>query len=124
LKKGLLFWLPRILSIVFLSFLLLLSFDVFEEGRSTLEIIGGFLIHNIPFFALLIAFIFAWKRDRVGAITFSIAGLLYIVLVIYNIFFREGVSWDEPLLSILTISGPAFLISFLYFMNWKRYGKP
>lgn len=119
MKKGLVFWLPRSLSILFLLFLFMLSFDVFEEGRSATEILIGFLIHNIPVFALLVPVILAWKRDLVGAVTFLIAGLLFIVFVMYNVLFREEVSWDDPILSILTISGPAFLTAFLYFKSWK-----
>ena len=97
----------------------MLSFDVFEEGRSAMEILIGFLIHNIPVFALLVPVILAWKRDLVGAVTFLVVGLLFIVFVMYNVLFREEVSWDDPILSILTISGPAFLIAFLYFKSWK-----
>ncbi|MCD6254019.1 MAG: hypothetical protein J7J80_06430 [Thermotogae bacterium] len=119
MKKGLVFWLPRSLSILFLLFLFMLSFDVFEEGRSAMEILIGFLIHNIPVFALLVPVILAWKRDLVGAVTFLVVGLLFIVFVMYNVLFREEVSWDDPILSILTISGPAFLIAFLYFKSWK-----
>ncbi|HBT39530.1 MAG: hypothetical protein H5T93_09395 [Pseudothermotoga sp.] len=119
MKKGLVFWLPRLLSILFLLFLFMLSFDVFEEGRSTAETFIGFLIHNIPVFALLVPVLLAWKRDLVGAITFLVVGLLFIVFVTYNVLFREEVSWDDPILSILTISGPAFLTAFLYFKSWK-----
>ncbi|KUK02273.1 MAG: hypothetical protein XD58_1573 [Thermotoga sp. 50_1627] len=97
----------------------MLSFDVFEEGRSTAETFIGFLIHNIPVFALLVPVLLAWKRDLVGAITFLVVGLLFIVFVTYNVLFREEVSWDDPILSILTISGPAFLTAFLYFKSWK-----
>jgi len=113
-----LYWTPRILSIIFICFLALFSLDVFEPGFSFWQIVVGLLIHNIPAFVLLAVLIISWKREIVGGVVFILAGLLYTVTVIPQMFGGQigwwGVSW------ILTIAGPAFLIGILFIINWLK----
>jgi hypothetical protein len=86
------FWTPRILSIIFIAFLALFSLDVFMEGASFWQILGGLFMHNIPVFILVAILIIAWKREIVGAVAFFLAGLLYIILV-----FRGAGDWRMAL---------------------------
>ncbi len=69
-------WAARVLCILFIAFLTLFSFDVFEEGNTGLgQKILAFLLHNIPSFALIILLIIAWKHELSGGILIMLAGL-------------------------------------------------
>ena len=108
---GWIHWTPRIAAIVIILFLMLFSFDVFENEAPLLEQLGGFLIHNLPALALLVILLLAWKRPAVGFWGFLAAGvalaalftrslsdlpnlLLFVlpVLVVAGLFYAE--KWD------------------------------
>ena len=108
------YWTPRILSILFLLFLTIFSFDVFGEGYSFWEVVVAFLMHNIPVFILAIVLWISWKREWVGGSVFILAGLLYIIFPA-----RNAPTWYWALVWILMISGPAFLIGVLFLANWR-----
>jgi thiol:disulfide interchange protein len=114
-----LYWTPRILSILLAAFLLMFSFDVYTPGMSAGQVALGFLMHNIPVMILAIIIAFAWKWEIVGAIAFALAGLLYMGLTLANVF-NGDLPWYIAASWSLTLSGPAFAIAFLYFLNWKR----
>ena len=78
------YWTPRILSILFIMFLAMFSFDVIEPGRSVGDIIIGLIMHNIPVFILIVLLVIAWKHEPVGVITFFSAGLLYSALTVFR----------------------------------------
>ncbi len=108
------YWMPRILSIIFILFLSLLSLDVFAENLSFWETALGLFIHNIPALTLLIVLLISWKHEIIGGIVFILAGLLYVFsLLIKPELELYMLSW------ILMISGPAFLIGILFLMNWR-----
>ena len=118
MKKGvskLLYWAPRILSLLFILFLAMFSLDIFGNGYGFWETIIGLLMHNIPVFILTILLIISWKYEIVGAITFSLAGLLYIVLILVN----PMKEWYMLAWSV-QIAGPAFLLAWLFYLNWVR----
>ncbi len=111
------YWAPRILSILFILFLALFSLDVFGNGYGFWGTTVAFLMHNIPSFVLLAVTWVAWRREIVGAIGFGLAGVAYIVLLLVN------PEWEWFMLAwALQISGPAFLVAYLYWLNWKRKG--
>lgn len=105
------FWTPRVLSLFFAAFLVLFSFDVFSMGGTFWELALGFFIHNIPALILLFLIYFSWRNDLLGSLVFFIAGVLYMVLIFFT---------DMFFLWSLIISGPAFLISLLYLLNWYK----
>ncbi len=112
------YWAPRVLSILFILFLVMFSLDVIEPGRSVGDIIIGLIMHNIPVFVLIGLLIIAWKHELVGAVTFITAGLLYSWVTVFRAIQSEipwylGISWS------LTIAGPAFLVGILFLLNWK-----
>ena len=112
------FWTPRILSIIFIFFLALMSLDVFNLSLGFWQTMGAFLIHNIPVFFLTILLVISWKHEIVGAITFILAGLLYILMILKNIL-TLGFEWY--LLSwAIQISGIAFFIGILFLIGWFR----
>ena len=116
-----LFWTPRILSIIFILFLALFSFDVFESCSGFLECALALFMHNLPSLLLLVVLIISWKHELVGAITFILAGTLYIVIMVINAL-TSPFEWYVLSYSFI-IAGPAFFIGILFFINWYKKKK-
>jgi hypothetical protein len=89
------YWLPRILSILFIAFISIFALDVFGQPQWFLALI----IHLIPSFFLIFFTVIAWKFEKLGGILFIAIGIA--LLFITNF---EGL--------ILYI--PAFVIGALY----------
>ncbi len=113
-----LYWAPRVMSIVFTAFLALFSLDVFGMGLGFWQTMLAFLMHNIPVIILAGIVWISWKYEIVGAIAFALAGLIYIILLITS----QNFEWFMLSWSV-TISGPAFVVSALYFLNWNKKRK-
>jgi hypothetical protein len=112
--KNALYWTPRILTIVFILFLGLFALDVFEGDQSLIKKLGGFLIHLIPNFVLIVILIVAWKYEWVGTIAFTLVGIAYIIMF-----------WGRfPVATYLIISGPLFFIAVLFWLNWANRKRP
>ena len=108
------YWIPRIISILFILFLTMFSLDVFDGNYGFWGTIVGLFMHNIPVFILIIVLIISWKYEIVGGIMFILAGLLYILLLLFNNFEWYMLSW------IITIAGPAFIVGILFLINWRQ----
>ena len=112
------YWTPRIASIVFIAFLALMSLDVFGTGLGFWGTVVAFLMHNIPVFILIAVLWIAWKYEIVGGIAFILAGIAYIILLLMNEKLEPYMlSWA------IQISGVAFFIGILFFMNWFKKKK-
>jgi len=103
---------------MFICFLALFSLDVFSPELSFWQIIIGLLMHNIPVFVLLAVLLISWRREIVGGIAFTLAGMLYAAVMLTNMlknsFEWYMVSWN------FTVAGPAFLIGILFIINWLK----
>lgn len=121
MKKSWLYWTPRILSMIFILFISLFAFDVFEGNSGFWNIALALFMHLIPSFVLVVILIISWKHELVGGIAFILGGLLYIwrviLTAIQNPFEWYLVSWS------IIIAGPAFFIGILWILNWKRRKK-
>lgn len=113
-NRSLLYWLPRILSILFILFIMMFSLDVFDGKSSFGDILIGLFMHNLPAFGIMVITFFAWRNDLVGAIGFGGIGLALIILV--NI----AMSGDPDSVGSYAVSGPAFVIGVLYLVNWFK----
>ncbi len=113
-SEKLIHWAPRIAAILIIFFVSLFSLDVFDMEANPLEMLGGFLIHNIPSFVMIILLVFAWRRPLVGCIAFLLAG----------IFFLRFVIMGQDLAHLLLFSGPLLLISALFYADWRWVNKP
>lgn len=121
MKYKLLYWTPRILTIIFIIFLSLFSLDIFGNNYTFWETVLGLFMHNIPSLVLLVLLIFAWKREWIGAVAFVLAGLLYIVFLLITSI-KTGFEWYY-LAWTIQISGFAFVIAYLWHLNWKNKTK-
>ena len=111
------FWTPRILSIIFITFLALMSLDVFSSELSFWQTVGALFMHNIPALVLLIVLLISWKYEIVGGIAFILAGALYLVLVFRNSFEWYLLSWA------IQITGVSWLIGALFLIGWFKKKK-
>lgn len=102
--NKMLYWLPRIISVLFIAFLLLFSFDIFSMNGSVGEKVKGLLISNIPVIALVIILLIAWAREYVGGILFAAAAIFF------TFFFKTY----ENIESFMLISFPLLLVAFLF----------
>ena len=73
-----LFWLPRVMGIVFVLFLSIFALDIFDSGLNFWETILGLFMHLIPSIVLAIAVAVAWRREWVGAAAFMGWAVFYI----------------------------------------------
>jgi len=112
------YWTPRVLSIIFIAFLALFSLDVFDMGLGFWGTLVGLFMHNIPVFVLIAVLVISWKREIVGGIAFILAGLLYIFFGMKN----TG-DWRMALAWAAQISGTAFLIGGFFLANWIKKRK-
>ncbi len=108
LRKRLLYWMPRILTIAFAIFISLFALDVFRAGKGFWEVTLALLIHLIPTAVVLGVLALSWRREWIGAIIYIAMAILYI--------FR---TWGRfPLSTYLIIAGPLILIGVLFMLNW------
>lgn len=122
-KTGkILYWAPRVLSMIFIAFLTAFSLDILELNLDVWQTLLGLLMHNIPSIVLTVLLIIAWRVEIVGAVAFVGAGLLYAILMATNVF-HSDLPWYTALFWSAVISGPAFVIGFLFLINWIRIKK-
>ena len=103
MNKKFLYWLPRILGILFALFISIFALDAFSEGIPFPEAIAGFLIHLIPTYIMIAILLIAWKWGVVGGILFILAGVFYMV-------WMHNLHWS----AFLLIGGPPILIGTLF----------
>lgn len=103
-------WAPRVAALLIIFFVSLFSLDVFEMEASPLELLGGFLIHNIPAISMLVLLFFAWKRPMVGFVAFLAAAALFTLFFVRDIY-------DLP--NLLVFVFPILLIACLFYADWK-----
>lgn len=105
-----LYWTPRAVSVLFIVFVSLFAFDVFEGSDSWWMKALGFLVHLTPSFALLFGLVIAWRWEWFGAVGYIGFGIWYVY------FFHEQ-HWSAwVLLGVLpTVIGVLWGIGW-----WKR----
>jgi hypothetical protein len=106
--KQFLFWIPRILCILFALFLSLFSLDVFDEGLGFWETILALLLHLVPTYIVIAVLLLAWRWEWIGAVLFTALAVFYVVWA------WGRFHWS----AYAVISGPLVLISILFLLNW------
>jgi len=106
--KRLLFMVPRILGILFILFISIFAFDVFEEEGEILSMVLAFLIHLIPSYILIVTLLLAWRFELPGAIIYLGLSLLYVAVT------KGRQHWG----AYLSISGTSLLIGILFLLDW------
>ncbi len=105
-----LLWAPRILAIVFSLFLSIFAADVFESHAGFWSLALALFMHLLPVLLMLLVLIVSWRYEWVGAIVYSLLGVVYIIW-----------AWGRfPLSVYFFIAGPLFIIAILFFLSWRR----
>jgi hypothetical protein len=107
------YWAPRVLSILAILFISLFALDAFGPGLSIWQQIGGFLIHMIPSFALSALLIYAWRHEKWGGILFLLIGLIF-TPIIFNWNYRMNNSVWISLSIIGMITLPFVVVGVLF----------
>ena len=97
--KKILYWLPRILAIIFILFISMFALDSFDVPQWYIAL----PMHLIPSFILILFTVIAWQRARIGGILFFVAAC------------GMGVISHSTMLVL-----PLFLISVLFFEEGKK----
>jgi hypothetical protein len=108
-------WAPRVAAILIIFFISLFSLDVFEMGAPPLQVLGAFVMHNLPSIAMIVLLVFAWKRPVVGFVAFLIAGVAFAVLFVRDMY---------ALPNLLLFVFPILLVAFLFYADWKWLAAP
>ncbi len=103
-------WAPRIAAILIIFFTSLFSLDIFEMEVSPLELLVGFLIHNIPSITMIVLLILAWKRPVVGFVAFLAVAALFTLVFVRDLY---------TLPNLLLFAFPMLLIAGLFYADWK-----
>lgn len=111
--KKIMFWVPRIIMILFILMISMLALDAFEGDQSIYKKIIEFVIHLIPTLILIVVLIVSWRREWIGGIFFILLGILYIAW-----------AWGKFDLSVyFLISGTLFFAGILFWINWIQKKK-
>lgn len=106
-------WIPRVLCILAIGFLLMFGLDAFDPRLSLQDQIVGFLIHSIPAFVLLAILAVAWRWELVGGIVFALLGLGFSPLIFAHNFRMNHSVWMS-LFIVLVINVPFIVTGALF----------
>jgi len=106
--RQILFWSPRVLTILFALFLSLFALDVFDEGYGFWGTVVALFMHLIPTWIVLAVLAVSWRWEWVGTVSYVTLGLVYA----YFAYGRGHPEWT------VVIGGPLFLIGGLFLLNW------
>ena len=107
-------WILRTLLILMILFWALFSLDVFEEKQGFWNILGTFLMHNIPVFVMIFILIIAWKLEHIGGM------LLMLCILGFTIFLIAGSG--RFMYGTLIMVGIPFLIGAMFVVNHYLLG--
>ena len=110
------YWIPRILCILAILFVITFALDSFSPGMSFWRQAGSLLLHLVPSLVLIIFLIVAWKRELIGGVIFLITGLGFMPLV-YMMNFQMNHSVMMSLGVILMVNFPFILAGILFIIS-------
>jgi hypothetical protein len=113
MTAKILYWVPRILTILAILFMMMFSLDMIGENIPLGKKLLGLLIHNIPALILAGILVVAWKNELIG-------GLLFIVAFIAaSIFFRSFAGNPGSFVVII----PFMITGILFILHSRLYGR-
>lgn len=107
-KDKILYWIPRVLGIVYILFISIFAADVFSEFKG-FELVLALFMHLIPSFVLIGLLIWAWKKPFAGGIAWVVLSL------IFTIFFKTY----QDVIVFLLISVPVLLAGIFFIIGSK-----
>jgi hypothetical protein len=110
--KQFIYWLPRVLGILFALFVAIFALDVFGEGYGFWGTLLALFMHLIPVYLLSAALAIAWRWERAGALFFVALTLLYLVIG------SGGAPLQEKLAFLWPVAVPPLVIALLFLLDW------
>jgi len=108
--RGVWFWAPRILTILFALFSSVFALDVFGQKKAFLETLAALVLHLVPTFLVVVLLVLAWRWELIGVVVFAGLAIAYV-----------GLLWGRfPWVTYAAISGPLLLVSVLFLLSWRQ----
>jgi hypothetical protein len=108
--RSMLFWAPRVLTLLFALFLSVFALDAFSGTKGIVETVTALVIHLVPTLLVFLILPVAWRWEWVGATAFAALAVAYIVITRARF----------PVGTYVLISGPLLLISVLFLVSYLR----
>lgn len=105
LHRGILYWAPRALAIVFAIFVSLFALDVFSERLPLHELLIALGMHLVPTAILLMLLLMSWKWDWFGVSFIALALYYYVGLAHRQHFALALVAIAIGLLFLVNLAG-------------------
>lgn len=122
LIQRFIYWLPRIICILAISFVSIFALDAYDQNLGVWKQIQEFAMHLIPSFILLLILLIAWKWELIGGIVFLIIGIGLSPLIYMHNYRMNGSVWMS-LWVIITITFPFILVGVLFVIGHLKYEK-
>jgi hypothetical protein len=113
-KKKLWTWLPRIIALAFIVFISLFALDAFDGQSAWYMQLLAFLIHLVPTYVLIAAYLVARKWPVIG-------GWIFIAIAVFFTFFFHAY---REILTLLLVVLPFAVVGVLYIVSAKILKKP
>lgn len=115
-KSKFSFYLPRVLTILFILFISMFALDVFGNGLGFWETLLALIMHLIPTIILTTILVLCWRKSKYLATMWLLFGVWYVGTMIQRsleTFQYYYLSWS------LILAGPAFIIAYLFFRETR-----
>jgi hypothetical protein len=116
------YWIPRVLSILAILFISIFALDAFEHGDTIWQKLGAFFMHLIPSFILTALLVYAWRHEKWGGIIFLLIGLIFSP-IIFNWNYRMNNSVWISLGIIASITLPLVVVGILFLVHYTMKRK-
>ena len=114
--KRVIYWSPRVISILFTVFISLFAMDVFGEVYGFWETILALLIHLVPVYILVIVLLLSWRWPWIGAVLYFGLAILYVILSGGRQHWSAYLGICLPLVVISVL----WLVNFIYRVEFKK----
>jgi hypothetical protein len=117
-----LYWLPRLLSFVWIGFFSLFALDAFDAQDTVFENIGHFATHLVLPALLSLVLLLAWFRPSVGGLLMLLSTLAMSVLI-YRLNWGMNHHAGKSPGIVALLCGPFLLSALLFLTEGKRSKK-
>ena len=115
-KEMITLWFPCLFCIGAILFVSMFALDSFQPGIPFSQQVLNFLVHLIPSLVLLLLIANAWKRQLIGGILFTIAGIGLSPFV-YTMNYHTTHSFRMSLTVILIITIPFNIVGIPFIIS-------
>jgi len=114
-RQKIVYWLPRVLGILYCLFISVFAFDVFDEGYEFWETVLALIMHLAPTALALAALLIAWRWGIIG-------GVIYLSLALFYIIIMREVDWVVALLIPVPLAFTGMLFMLDHFFTKQNTG--